>query len=170
MQIKFEEFIVDKLKKYKIGESINELDFYSGEDKINDHINKPLISLFQGKSKLNIYSKMKNNLPKEDNIILSQNMNGLWDMYLPKLGLFNFNKEKWNEFLNKNNEKIKGIFKKDISENAIFNLIVISYIMKIGSGKMRYKLIIKKAIKGLIKKWPEIDEEKVNLFKNEINI
>ena len=35
---------------------------------------------------------------------------------------------------------------------------------------MRYKLIIKKAIKGLMKKWPEIDEEKVNLFKNEIKV
>ena len=126
------------------------------------------MSIFHPKGILNIYSKMKNNLPKEDNIILSQNMNGLWDMDLPKLGLFNFNKEKWNEFLNKNNAKIRGIFKKDISEDAIFNLIVISYIMKIGSGKMRYKLIIKKAIKGLIKKWPEIDEEKVNLFKKEI--
>ena len=170
MQIKFEEFIVDKLKKYKIGESINELDFYSGEDKINDHINKPLISLFQGKSKLNIYSKMKSNLPKEDNIILSQEINGLWTMDISKLGWFNFTKEKWNEFLNKNNDKIKGIFKKDIPENAIFNLIVISYIMTIGSGKMRYKLIIKKAIKGLMKKCPEIDEEKVNLFKNEIKV
>lgn len=170
MQIKFEEFIVDKLKKYKIGENINELDFYSGEDKINDHINEPLISLFQGKSKLNIYSKMKNNLPKEDNIILSQEINGLWTMDISKLGWFNFTKEKWNEFLNKNNDKIKGIFKKDIPENAIFNLIVISYIMTIGSGKMRYKLIIKKAIKGLMKKWPEIDEEKVNLFKNEIKV
>ena len=168
MEKKLREFIVDKFKQYKIGESINEIDIYNGEEKINEQLDKSLMSIFHPKGILNIYSKMKNNLPKEDNIILSQNMNGLWDMDLPKLGLFNFNKEKWNEFLNKNNAKIKGIFKKDISEDAIFNLIVISYIMKIGSGKMRYKLIIKKAIKGLIKKWPEIDEEKVNLFKKEI--
>ena len=165
-----EEFIMDKLKKYKIGESINELDFYCGENKINDKMNEPLMHIFQRKGTLNIFSKMKSNLPKEDNIILSQDMNGLWTMDISKLGWFNFTKEKWNEFLNKNNAKIKGIFKKDIPENAIFNLIVISYIMEIGSGKMRYKLIIKKAIKGLMKKWPEIDEEKVNLFKNEIKI
>jgi len=170
MQKKIDEFILDKLKKYKIGESINELDFYNGENKINDKINLPLMHVFQGKGTLNIYSKMQSNLPKEDNIILSQDINGLWTMDISKLGWFNYTKEKWNEFLNKNNAKIKGIFKKDIPENAIFNLIVISYIMKIGSGKMRYKLIIKKAIKGLMKKWPEIDEEKVNLFKNEIKI
>ena len=148
---------MDKLKKYKIGESINELDFYCGENKINDKMNEPLMNIFQGKGTLNIFSKMKSNLPKEDNIILSQYMNGLWTMDISKLGWFNF-------------ARIKGIFKKDIPENAIFNLIVISYIMEIGSGKMRYKLIIKKAIKGLMKKWPEIDEEKGNLFKNEIKI
>jgi len=170
MKKKVEEFIVDKLKQYKIEKSINELDIYNNENKINDKISQPLWHVFQGKGKLEIYSKMKNNLPKEDNIILSQDMNGLWVMDISKLGWFNFTKEKWNEFLNKNNGKIKEILKKDITENAIFNLIVISYIMKIGSGKMRYKLIIKKAIKGLIKKWPEIDEEKVNLFKNEIKI
>ena len=42
--------------------------------------------------------------------------------------------------------------------------------MKIASGKMRYKLIIKKAIKGLNKKWPEINEEQVNLFKDNIKV
>jgi len=170
MKKKVEEFIVDKLKQYKIEKSINELDIYNGENKINDKISQPLWHIFKARGKLEIYSKMKSNLPKEDNIILSQDMNGLWVMDISKLGWFNFTKEKWNEFLNKNNGKIKEIFKKDITENGIFNLIVISYIMKIGSEKMRYKLIIKKAIKGLIKKWPEIDEEKVNLFKNEIKI
>ena len=80
MQKKIEEFIMDKLKKYKIGESINELDFYCGENKINDKMNEPLMNIFQGKGTLNIFSKMKSNIPKEDNIILSQDMNGLWIM------------------------------------------------------------------------------------------
>ena len=100
-QKKIEEFIMDKLKKYKIGESINELDFYCGENKINDKMNEPLMHIFQGKKTLNIFSKMKSNLPKEDNIILSQEMNGLWTMDISKLGWFNFTKEKWNEFLNR---------------------------------------------------------------------
>ena len=133
-------------------------------------MNERLLSLFHGTAEIKIYSKVKNNLPKEDNIILSQEMNGLWKMDISKLGWFNFTKENWNEFLKKNGNKIKGIFKKNISEEAIFNLVVISYIMKIASGKMRYKLIIKKAIKGLNKKWPEINEEQVNLFKDNIKV
>ena len=42
--------------------------------------------------------------------------------------------------------------------------------MKVGSGKTRYKLIIKKAIKGLNKKWSEINEEAIGLFRNNIKI
>ena len=136
----------------------------------NDQMNERLLSLFHGTAEIKIYSKVKNNLPKEDNIILSQEMNGLWKMNISNLGWFNFTKETWNQFLKKNGNKIKGIFKKDISEEAVFNLVVISYIMKIAAGKMRYKLIIKKAIKGLSKKWPEIKEEQVNLFKDDIKV
>ena len=42
--------------------------------------------------------------------------------------------------------------------------------MGIAGGKMRYKLIIRKAIKSINKKWPEINEEKINLFKTNITI
>ena len=48
--------------------------------------------------------------------------------------------------------------------------IVLSYIMKIAAGKMRFKLIIKKAIKGLNKHWPEIHEEQVKLFREKIKV
>ena len=97
-------------------------------------------------------------------------MNGLWTMDISKFSWFNLTKSKWNDFVKKNNSKIKEIFKKNISEDAIFNLVVLSYIMKVGSGKIRYKLIIKKAIKGLNKKWSEINEETVGLFRNNIKI
>ena len=170
MQQNFESFLNKELKNLKINGNINEFDYYHGEKKINDQINESLFSLFHGTAELKIYSKVKNNLPKEDNIILSQEMNGLWKMNISNLGWFNFTKETWNQFLKKNGNKIKGIFKKDISEEAVFNLVVISYIMKIAAGKMRYKLIIKKAIKGLSKKWPEIKEEQVNLFKDDIKV
>ena len=143
---------------------------YRKSDSDNDEMNNSLMSLFHGDSTLKIFSKVNNYLPKEDNIILSQEMNGLWKMNISNLGWFNFTKETWNQFLKKNGNKIKGIFKKDISEEAVFNLVVISYIMKIAAGKMRYKLIIKKAIKGLSKKWPEIKEEQVNLFKDDIKV
>ena len=57
----------------------------------------------------------------------------------------------------------------NIKDN-LFNLVVLAYIMSIASGKMRFKLIIKKAIKGLNKKWPEISEEQVKLFKDTIKV
>ena len=165
-----ENFITKVLTKLNIKENINDYEYYSKEKLINKGLKNSLHSLFEGKTDLKIFSKINNNLPKEDNIILSQEINGLWKMDITKLGWFNFNKEKLNEFIAKNKNKIKSIFGKDISENAIFNLIILSYIMKISDGKMRYKLIIKKAIKGLNKQYPEINEEKVNLFKEQIKI
>ena len=163
-------FITKVLTKLNIKGNINDYEYYSKEKLINKGLKNSLHSLFEGKTDLKIFSKINNNLPKEDNIILSQEINGLWKMDITKLGWFNFNKEKWNEFIAKNKNKIKSIFGKDISENAIFNLIILSYTMKISDGKMRYKLIIKKAIKGLNKQYPEINEEKVNLFKEQIKI
>ncbi len=146
-----ENFITKVLTKLNIKENINDYEYYSKEKLINKGLKNSLHSLFEGKTDLKIFSKINNNLPKEDNIILSQEINGLWKMDIAKLGWFNFTKEKWNEFIGKNKNKIKSIFEKDISENVIFNLVILSYIIKISAGKMRYKLIIKKAIKGLNK-------------------
>ena len=165
-----ENFITKVLTKLNIKGNINDYEYYSKEKLINKGLKNSLHSLFEGKTDLKIFSKINNNLPKEDNIILSQEINGLWKMDIAKLGWFNFTKEKWNEFIGKNKNKIKSIFEKDISENVIFNLVILSYIIKISAGKMRYKLIIKKAIKGLNKQYPEINEEKVNLFKEQIKI
>ena len=165
-----ENFITKVLTKLNIKENINDYEYYSKEKLINKGLKNSLHSLFEGKTDLKIFSKINNNLPKEDNIILSQEINGLWKMDIAKLGWFNFTKEKWNEFIGKNKNKIKSIFEKDISENVIFNLVILSYIIKISAGKMRYKLIIKKAIKRLNKQYPEFNEEKVNLFKEQIKI
>ena len=165
-----ENFIIKVLTKLNIKGNINDYEYYSKEKLINKELKNSLHSLFEGKIDLKIFSLNNNNLPKEDNIILSQEINGLWKMDIAKLGWFNFNKEKWNEFIEKNKNKIKSIFEKDISENAIFNLVILSYIIKISAGKTRYKLIIKKTIKDLNKQYPEINEEKVNLFKEQIKI
>ena len=110
------------------------------------------------------------NLPKEDIIIINQEMNGLWKMDNNKLSWFNFNQAKLKQFIEKNKDKLKEIFKNNIPEEAIFNLIILSHIINISTGKTRFNLIIKKAIKGLNKKYPEIDEEKVNWFKKNIKI
>ena len=152
-----------------ISDNLEEYDFYRNEDLIKD-LNHTVYGVFYDQGILKIYSKNKANLPKEDYIIMKQEMNGLWKIDNYKLSWFNFNQSKWKEFIEKNKVKIKEIFKKDIPEEAIFNLIVLSYIISIASGKARFNLIIKKAIKGLNKKYPEINEEKVNLFKKNIKI
>ena len=170
MQKNLLDFIKDELKKLDIKEDINNLDFYSREDNINDKLKESISDVLRDSGELKILSKVNNNLAKEDNIILSQEINGLWKMEISKLNWFNFTKAKWSDFLNKNSNKITEIFKKKITEEAIFNLVVLSYIMRIASGKMRFKLIIKKAIKGLNKKWPEINEEQVKLFKDTIKV
>ena len=165
-----ENFIKKEFKKLNIQGNISDFEFYSEEKLINEKMKERLCDIFGTNAEIKIFSKIRNNLPKEDNIILGQEMNGLWKMDISRLEWFNLTKGKWNEFLKKNKEKIKTIFKHEIPEDAIFNLVVISYIMKIAAGKMRYKLIIKKAIKGLNKKWPEINEEQVNLFKENIKV
>ena len=122
-----ENFITKVLTKLNIKENINDYEYYSKEKLINKGLKNSLHSLFEGKTDLKIFSKINNNLQKEDNIILSQEINGLWKMDFTKLSWFNFNKEKWNEFFGKNKNKINSIFEKDISENTIFNLIIFSY-------------------------------------------
>ena len=165
----FEAFILNIFKKWNINENLNEFDFYVGENLIND-FKETIHNYIHPGSVLKIFKKMNKDLPKEDNIILSQEINGLWKFDNSKLSWFNFTKAKWNQFLSKNKNKIREIFKQDINEEAIFNLVVISFIMNISCGKMRYKLIIKKAIKSINKKWAEITEEKVKLFKENIQI
>ena len=114
--------------------NIKDFDFYSIEDCINNRMSERLLDIYHGKGELKIFTKVNKNLPLEDNIILCQDMNGLWTMDISKFSWFNLTKSKWNDFVNKNNSKIKEIFKKNISEDAIFNLVVLSYIM---SGKIQ---------------------------------
>ena len=107
-------------------------------------------------------------MKNEDLIILNQGMNGLWKISGESLSWFNFDFKKWKEFLNNNKDKIKDIFEVDISEEVIFNLIVLDYIMKIAKGKTRFNLIIKKTIKEIKKKYKEIDDNKINKFRTDI--
>ena len=164
------DLIKEVFAKLNISEDKEEFNFYKGEDLINDKISDGLYNIFGASGTLKIYTKKKNNLPKEDIIIMNQGINGLWKMDISKLSWFDLNQAKWKEFLGKNHSKIKEIFKKDIPEEAVFNLIALSYIIKVGSGKTRFKLIIKKAIKGLIKKYPEMTEEKINAFKDKVKL
>ena len=165
-----EDFVKNEFKKLEIKGNLGDFDFLYEGELINDKMNEKLYGIFIKNSDLKIFSKFNYNLSEEDKIILNQEENGLWKMDILKLGLVNFTKNNWDEFLNKNKVKIKTIFKNDISEDAIFNLFIIAHLIKIAPGKIRHIFIIKKAIKGLNKEWPEINEEQVNLFKENIEV
>ena len=69
----FSNFISQEFKKLNIQGNINDFDYYYEENLINDKLNNRLISIFNGKCQLKIFSKIDNkNMPKEDKIILSQ--------------------------------------------------------------------------------------------------
>ena len=150
----------------------NDYNFFLGENIIN-YDNDLVYNKYHFKDlELNIKKKInideKKNMKNEDLIILNQGMNGLWKISGESLSWFNFDFKKWKEFLNNNKDKIKDIFEVDISEEVIFNLIVLDYIMKIAKGKTRFNLIIKKTIKEIKKKYKEIDDNKINKFRNDI--
>ena len=170
MTVKLNEMLKGILTTLKINTNIKEYDFYHDEDLINDRLHDSVYNIFGINGTLKIYNKMKNNLPKEDTIIINQGINGLWKMDSSKLAWFNFNNSSWKKFLDKNEKKLKEIFEKNIDEEAVFNLIILTHIISISTGKTRFNLIIKKALKGLNKKYPEINEERVNLFRKNIKI
>ena len=86
------------------------------------------IIIFGEEGTLTIKSKKKYiNISKEDNLIMEQKMNGLWEISDYVLFLLYIKKKKWNNFLNKDKNKIKEIFNKNIDEEAIFNIVVLCY-------------------------------------------
>ena len=159
-------------KQYNI-KNVNEYNFIAKNEEIINNTSKTVLSLCEGIPTLDLYINKKNNenennMKKEDVIILNQGINGLWNISTKSLSWFNFDFQKWKDFLNKNQNKIKNIFGVNISEEVIFNLIVLDYIMKISKGKTRFNLIIKKTIKEIKKKFKEIDDEKINKFRTDI--
>ena len=157
-------------KKIGINNNLNKYDFYVDETiLLEEDFDKLYHKYFYfGDKTLKIYNKEKMNISKEDKIILKQRMNGLWKIEDSILSLINFNQEKWKKCLNDNRNIIKEIINKDISDEVIFNLIILIYIIKISNGKNRFKYIIKKAINGLNKIYNEINEEKIYLLKEKI--
>ena len=164
------EIIKNIFKKIGINNNLNEYDFYVDETiLLEEDFDVPYYDkFFSGNKTLKIYNKEKMNISKEDKIILKQRMNGLWKIEDSILSLINFNQEKWKKCLNDNRNIIKEIINKDISDEVIFNLIILIYIIKISNGKNRFKYIIKKAINGLNKIYNEINEEKIYLLKEKI--
>ena len=158
--------------KLEINPDIDKYDFYCNEKiLLKDDFDTTVYDKYycQQNGFFKIYNKRKSKVSKEDNIIIKQKLNGLWEINDSSLSLLYFSREKWEEFSNYNKNYIKEIFNKDISEEAVFNLIILVDIIKICNGRKRFKYIIKKAINGLNKKYHEINEERIYIFNEKIN-
>ena len=152
--------------------NINEYNFIIGEVIVNKEAST-VLNFFKGKIEEDLNIKKKSNeteknMKKEDLIIFNQGINGLWKISIESLSWFNLDFNKWKDFFNNNKNKIKNIFGVDISEEVIFNLLVLDFIMKISKGRTRFNLIIKKTIKEIKKQFKEIDDDKIDKFRNEI--
>ena len=76
------------------------------------------------------------------------------------------NKEEWEEFKAKNEKLFDDIFKMKIIDEILFNVLILYYMDE--NKKKRFELIIKKFINGLIQKYKEIDEGKINELRKKI--
>ena len=157
-----ENLIKDLCEKYKLD---NERYNFYYEDKL---LNKKESQIYEVIKNGTLKIEEKYNKP--DELILNQETNGLWKLNERNLNLFNFDKEKWNKFLNSNQEEFKKIFEFNINEEILLNIIILDYLIKISQGKARFNLIIKKGMKALIKKFKQVNEKKINDFRVFIKI
>ena len=157
-----ENLIKDLCEKYKLDSK--KYNFYY-EDKLLNKKESQIYYVIK-----NGTLKIEEKYNKPDELILNQETNGLWKLNERNLNLFNFDKEKWNKFLNSYQEEFKKIFEFNINEEILLNIIILDYLIKISQGKARFNLIIKKGMKALIKKFKQVNEKKINDFRVLIKI
>jgi hypothetical protein len=129
---KVNEMIKNVLSQLKISDNIEEYEFYH-EKKLFDNLklNDTVYKIFGTEGTFNIHPKNKYNLSKEDNIILKQKMNGLWEVDCYILSLLELNYKKWELSLDFKKSKIKSIINKDVDEETVFSIIVLENIKKV---------------------------------------
>ena len=90
----FENFVLGLFKNWNINENIHNFDFYIGEDLINKKFKETLHQLVDFNKTIKIFAKSNKDFSKEDDIILQQEINGLWKFDVSKLSWFDFTKRK----------------------------------------------------------------------------
>ena len=114
--------------------------------------------------------KIDEKLKKIDEVILNQETSGLWKICEKNLKLFNYDENEWKKFLKKYEKEFIKIFEININEEIAFNILILHYLIKESKGKSRYNLIVKKCINALLKKFKNIDENKIHQFRELIKI
>ena len=75
-------------------------------------------------------------------------------------------KKEWEECIKINGKLFKDIFNMNIIEEILLNVLFIHYLRE--QKKVRFNLIIKKCVKALLKKYKELNENKIKEFENKI--
>ena len=164
---KISEMIEKICLKLEINSNIDNYVFYSNENiLLKKDFNLCISNIFHFGGTLKIFNRIKMNISKEDNIIINQSITGLWKRNNFLLSLFCSEPEKWEELLNTEKNELKEKFNKEFSEEVVFNMFIIRYIIKDYKGKNRFRYILNKAIKGINENYPEINEEKIHLLLN----
>ena len=151
--------------KLKINSNIGNYEFYSNENiLLKKELNLCISNVFPFGGTIKIFNRIKMNISKEDNIIINQSITGLWKINNYLFSLFCIEPEKWEELLNIEKKKLKKKFSIYFSEDDIFNIYIITHIIKNYKGKNRVRYILNKAFKAINENYPEIDEEKIYLL------
>ena len=99
-------------------------------------------------------------------IIKNQEINGLWLVNENNIKLLFKSAKEWEEFKKKNEKIFDDIFKMKIVDEILFNALILYYMEE--NKKKRFDLIMRKCVNALIKKYKEIDEEKINKLRKKI--
>ena len=156
-------------KKYGIKGHNKKIKIFNNERFIErgDYFKKVGEFLKDGDLKIDIENKDDNIEKVELDVIKNQEANGLWSVNDKNIKLLDFNgKKEWEECLKINEKLFKDIFKMNIIEEILLNVLFIHYLRD--QKKVRFNLIINKCVKALLKKYKELDEKKINEFENKI--
>ena len=160
----FSDFIKEISEKYGIKDK-SKYNYYYDDQLLNIE-SQTRVYLVIKDGKFKIEEKIK----KIDEIILNQEASGLWKICEKNMKLFDYDENKWKQFLKKYENEYKKIFEIDINDEIVFNIFILNYLIKGSQGKSRYNLIIKKCINALKKKSKKIEENKIHQFRELIKI
>ena len=161
-------------KKYGIKKAI----FYKNEELIDrkDYF-KEVYKFFREGDELIIETQEEKKEDKQNknndqevkiniDIIKNQEINGLWLVNENNIKLLFKSAKEWEEFKKKNEKIFDDIFKMKIIDEILFNALILYYMEE--NKKKRFDLITRKCVNALIKKYKEIDEEKINKLRKKI--
>ena len=163
-------FLNSLCKNYGINKNISDKFFYNEKLIERKDYYKDICKFFKDGDDLEIENEEYEEKIIEEfglDLIKTQEVNGLWLVNDKNIKLLNFNdKKEWEECIKINEKLFKDIFNMNMIEEILLNILFIHYLKE--QKKVRFNLIIKKCVKALLKKYKELNENKIMEFENKI--